>query len=150
MKLDNILIKTGVAKSSMLVREAFKECVRYNVPGLPYLDGQGKLIGRISIRHILKVNCIPDYMVVNVDIMGDSLGCFNIPGHHALKLLDLPIDDYVMDHVVTITPNSPIVKTLALMEKADVTYLFVMDNGQYIGTVTIMGIAQRMLEIKDE
>ncbi|MBT4837896.1 MAG: CBS domain-containing protein [Methylococcales bacterium] len=150
MNLKNILIPSGVARPGMLIKDAFSLCVKHNVPGLPYIDAQGKLAGRVSIRHIFKVNCIPDFMVDHAHLLGDSLGCINISKEHALTVTDLPVDNFVINNVVTITPASPVVKALAVMEKSDVTYIFVMENEQFLGTVTIMGVAKLMLEMKDQ
>ena len=38
MKLEHLAIPTGVMHKGMTVRDFFKEAVRCNVPGLPYVN----------------------------------------------------------------------------------------------------------------
>ena len=149
MNIRNIVVPTGVARAGMTVRECFRFCVQANVPGIPVVDAQDRIVGRFSIRNTLKETCIPDYVVAHAELLGDHVGCLAIPETHARKVLETVIDPFVMpvDTVATVDPDAPVVKVLALMEKYNTAYIFVVDGERYVGTVTVMGIARRMLEL---
>ena len=147
MKLSNIIQKTGVVTDTMTIGEAFAECVRNNVPGIPYVDATGKVIGTFSIRRTLLSSCIPDVMVAYADLLGDDPGCLKIPEQNALKLLSLPANSFIDKHFIAVSSDTAISKTIALMENHKINYLFVIDEGKYLGVITIDGIANRMLEL---
>ncbi len=150
MKINNIVVSTGLARSGMKVRECFRHCVAANVPGIPFVDDQDRIVGRFSVRHTLKESCIPDYVVAHAELLGDHVGCLAIPEEHARKVLDTPVDPFILDldRVATIGPHSPVVKALAIMEKFNTSYVFVVEGERYVGTVTVVAIAARMLALE--
>jgi hypothetical protein len=150
MKLRNIVIPTATLHSGMNVSEGFRECLRCHVPGIPYTDPYGRVTGRFSIRETIRRSCIPDVMVNYADLLDETAGCMQIPEKHARTLLRLPVDPFVDDKITQITSDSTIVKTVALLVKHSSSFLFVIDNDQYIGVVTIEGIGKRMLELERE
>ena len=140
---------TGVARPGMTVREGFRECLQCAVPGIPYVDESGKVVGRFSIRETLRRACIPDVMVRYADLLGDAPGCLTVSAEHAPKLLDLPLLPFVKYEVARITPNCALATAVALMERHTTNYLFVIDHqDHYVGVVTIWAIAARMLELE--
>jgi CBS domain-containing protein len=145
MEISNLIIPTGVARPGMTVAEVFRECVRTDVPGIPFCGADGCIRGKASIRHILKEKCIPDFMVKHSHLLGDQLGRLHIQEEHAREVLALPVDPFVLPQVAEASAASPIAKILAIMEDLDTTYLFVTDGGDYLGVITIMGIARAML-----
>jgi len=149
MELKNVLTPTGVARPGMTVREGFRESLRCAVPGIPYVDDSGKVVGRFSIRETLRRACIPDVMVRYADLLGDAPGCLVVSAKHAPQLLDLPLPPFVKYEVARITPNCALATAVALMERHTTNYLFVIDHqDHYIGVVTIWAIAARMLELE--
>jgi len=149
MKLKNIMTPTGVARPGMTVREGFRETLRCAVPGIPYVDENGKVVGRFSIRETLRRACIPDVMVRYADLLGDTPGCLVVTAEHAPKLLDLPLLPFVKHEVARITPNCALATAVALMERHTTNYLFVIDHqDHYVGVVTVWAIAGRMLELE--
>lgn len=145
MQLTDLVIPTAVATPGMTVAEVFRECVAQQVPGIPFRDPRGRISGKASIRHVLKLNCIPDFMVTHAALLGDSLEGLTIPPEKAGHVLALPIDPFVLPEPAVIGPGSPVSKALAVMERYGTTYLFVMDGDDYLGTVSIMGIAAAVL-----
>ena len=75
MKLKQILIPTRVAKASMMVREVFMECGRANIPALPFCTKSGRIAGRVTLKNILKISCLPDYMIESARILGEEMSC---------------------------------------------------------------------------
>ena len=148
MKLENIVIPTGTTHTGMTVADGFRECLRCHVPAIPHTDADGRVTGRFSIRETLRRACIPDVMVNYADLLGETAGCMQIPEAHAHKLLHLPVDPFVDNRVMQITPGTAVAKAVALLERYSSSYLFVIDNGQYIGMLTTEGIGKRMLEFE--
>jgi CBS domain-containing protein len=147
VKLTNIVIDTRVVTYGSTVAEAFSECVRCNVLGIPFVDGKGRITGRFSIGHTIKLACIPDILIMNADLLGDQLDTLMIPDKQAADVLRLPVDNFILGEVVTIHSSSPCVKAAALMQKHRTTYLFAVDDDGYKGVVNVRGIAKRMLDV---
>jgi CBS domain-containing protein len=150
MSLDPILIVTRVATPGMLVNEVFAECIRANIPGIPFCDAQGRITGRVTLKNILKKSCLPEYMVELARVLGDQLSCMEDMEGKAKQLMHNPIDPYVLEPHVSLSSDSPPVKALALMEQHDTSYIFVVDEGQYKGVITIQGLARMLTRLDEE
>ena len=144
MKLEQILITTMVATSGMTVREVFAECSRANIPALPFCTRTGRIRGRVTLKNILKMSCLPEYVVETARILGDQLSCTDNLEAKARELLDNPVDPYVLEPHLTINSDDSAIKALAIMEQNDTSYLFVVDEGVYRGIVTIQGLARTL------
>jgi CBS domain-containing protein len=142
MKLKQILIPTRVAKASMMVREVFMECGRANIPALPFCTKSGRIAGRVTLKNILKISCLPDYMIESARILGEEMSCMEDVEAKAKRLLDTPVEPYVQEPTLSLSSDAPVIKALALMEQNDTSYLFVVDDGQYQGVVTIQCLAK--------
>lgn len=139
--------ETGIATPGMTVRELFEECAKARVPGIPFRDASGEIVGNASIRNILKNTCIPGFMIENVHILGDQLDALRFPPIQEKKLLEKTIDDFILSDFAQITPASPLPKALACMEAHDTSYCFVIGSDHtYHGVVSIVHAAMRILE----
>ncbi len=147
MQLQNIIISTGIATAGMTIRDVFDECIRCHVPRIPFAEADGTISGCLSIRHVIHRLCIPDYVVEYADLLGDSLGCLKFPEQHARQVMNLPAERFVLRDYGVIDSQAPIARAVAVMEKHDTNYVFVIDDGEYRGIVTVEGIARRMLEV---
>lgn len=145
MKLLDVVIQTKTATSGMTVRDAFKECAERNVPGLPFVDDLGNVAGRVSIRHTLKMTCIPEFMIKAAHLLGDAIDHVALKDDEIESVLDLAVDEFVLEDVTHLSPKTPIVKALSVMEYHNTGYVFLCDNNHYRGIVTRMGIARVML-----
>lgn len=145
MEIIQLVKSTGVARPGMSVREAFRICVDADVPGIPFQDAQGNIRGKVSIRHILKKTCIPDFMVRHAHLLSDQLGHLAISREQREHVLELTVDEFVLEKIATASCSTPFAKALAIMEDMDTTYLFVIQDGVYKGTLSVMGIAQAMI-----
>jgi CBS domain-containing protein len=150
MNLDEILIPTKVAKAGMSVREVFSECIRANIPGIPFCDAQGRISGRVTLKNILKTSCLPEYMVELARVLGDQLSCMDDVQGKAKQLLNNPVDPYVQEPHVSLSSGSSAVKALAMMEQSDTSYIFVLDEGEYKGVVTIQGLARMLAQLDEQ
>jgi len=145
MKLEHLSIATGVMRRGMTLREFFEECVRCNVPGLPYVDEQDRVVGRISIRDVYKHMAIPDHLIRVAHLIGDQTDRLDLPEMQVIETLKLPVETYLLSNIPSVSPRSSIVKALAIMELFNTSYIFLIEDGEYRGLVTRMVIAHRML-----
>ncbi|MBT8089024.1 MAG: hypothetical protein KJO01_02325 [Gammaproteobacteria bacterium] len=147
MNLIEFAVPTAAAFPGMTVRELFTECVKANSAVLPFRAASGKFTGRASIRHILGEVCIPAAMVEHARLLGDTITALQFPPIREKELLDMTIDEFIIKDIPTITPASPMVKALAVMQSFSTSYLFVIDNeDNYHGTLSTVSLARRLLD----
>lgn len=144
MDMKSVMIETDVAHSGMLVRELFQACGQAQVQALPYVDESGHLSGRVTLKNVLRLSCLPEYVVELAPMLNQRMSCVDHAEEKAREMLCCPIEPFVQRAHETITSDAPLIKALALMEKHDTSYIFVVDDGVYRGTVTIQGIAASM------
>ena len=145
MFLDEVIVPTAVATPGMSVAELFRECIDKQVPGIPFRDASGRLVGKASIRHVLKITCIPDFMVQHASLLGDGLESLSVTPEKARELLALKVDDFVLATGACLARRASVAKALAVMERNNTTYLFVADGDDYAGCVSIMGISAAII-----
>ena len=142
---DNI-IPTKVIRPGTLVRDVFADCGRAHVQALPFVDAGGKITGRVTLKNIMKFACLPEHMVVTAPLLGSFMACVDNAQEKIQEVLASRVDPYVRSAQESIGSDAPAIKALAIMEKNDTSYLFVVDDGRYRGVITIQGIAARMSE----
>jgi CBS domain-containing protein len=147
MKLKQILIPTRVATYGMTVREVFMECGKANIPALPFCTKSGRIAGRVTLKNILKLSCLPDYIIESARILGEEMSCMEDIESKAKQLLDTSVDPYMQEPALSLSPEAPVIKALAIMEQNDTSYLFVVDKGQYRGAVTIQCLAKLLTRL---
>lgn len=147
MLVSDTIIPTGVLRPGMQVRDAFAECGRAHVQALPFVDATGRLVGRITLKNVMKLGCLPEHMVDAAPLLGSFLSCVTNSREKVGQLLASEVDPYVQRLHVLIGPDEPAIKALAIMERNDTSYLFVVADGEYQGIITIQGIAERMSRI---
>jgi CBS domain-containing protein len=150
MKLEHLSITTGLMRKGMTMRDFFEEAVRCNVPGLPYANGQDQIIGRISIRDVYKRIAVPDNLLLFADALGDQTDNLDLAEMKVMEMMQMPVEDFLLENMPAVSPRSSIVKALALMELHNSSYVFLIEDGAYIGVVTRMVIAQRMMACVNE
>jgi predicted transcriptional regulator len=147
MLVRDSIILTAVIGPGTPVREVFAECGRVHVQALPFVDRAGKLAGRVTLKNIMKVACLPPHLVETAPLLGSFLSCLDNAQEKISQLLSSPVDPYVREAHELIGSGEPAIKALAVMEKNDTSYLFVVDGGEYQGIVTIQGIAEKMSQM---
>lgn len=145
MSLRDLAIPTALAEPGMLVSDLFRECIRVQMPGIPYRNAQGRIIGKASIRHILKMTCLPDYLIRHSHMLGDSIEHLRLPEIHGQEILARRIDEFILPSLPRVNSSAPLSKALAIMEQEDTTYIFILDGDAYHGAVSIMSLAQGLL-----
>jgi CBS-domain-containing membrane protein len=142
--IEQILVPTMVVEKGMQVRDLFLECSRAQVQALPYRDETGRLAGRITLKNVLRVSCLPEYMVSLAPLLGSQLSCVDSAEAKAREILQNPVEPYVQPLPKTIESSAALIKALAVMEQNDTSYIFVIDEGEYRGVITIQAIAHQM------
>lgn len=113
--------------------EAAEIMVRRNFSGLPVVNDRGKLVGMISEKDIFRA-MFPEYE------------SFSAEPHAYLdrealeeKIKDIrnnPVEMYMSCRVLTVEPETPVLKAGGLMLAHGVHRLPVTENGKLIGIVT--------------
>jgi len=145
--IERILVPTKIIEPGMLVRDLFLECSRAQVQALPYRDEQGRLSGRITLKNVLRVSCLPEYMVELASLLGSQLSCVDSAEAKAREIQRNPVEPYVQSLPNTIESDAALIKALALMEQNDTSYIFVVDDGEYRGVITIQAIIRQMTQL---
>ncbi len=144
MDLQGVLIPTIVIRPGMKVRDVFTECGKLHVHALPYYNDKGVLSGRLTLKNIMKFSCLPEHMIELAHLLGNQMSCIENAEEKAREIICNPIEPYVRKLSETISSKEPLIKALAVMERNETSYIFVVDEGEYKGQVTIQGIAQVM------
>lgn len=149
MLVKDTIIHTAVITAGMLVRDVFAECGKCHVQALPFMDGSGRITGRVTLKNVMKFACLPEYMVEMAPLLGNFLSCVDHAEEKVIEVLCSPVDNYVREASQFISSEAPAIKALAIMEKSDTSYIFVVDEGEYKGIITIQGIAAKMSELAE-
>ena len=150
MKLQRLAVMTKVMRKGIPLRDFFREAVRCNVPGLPFVDDNDRIVGRISVRDVFKKVAVPSSYLRLVDAIGDQTDKLDMSEPRILKALSRPIENYLLENIPSVSPASSLVKALAIMEAYNTHYIFLIEDGKYMGVVTRMVIANRLLDWLDE
>lgn len=149
LEFEGLIRTSGVARAGTTVREVFEECVTHRVLGIPFVNDENEIIGRVSARHILKETCIPDHMVHGAHLLGNLIEGLLIPDEMIDEILEVTVDDLVIPVTTIVDSAAPLVKVLSIMEQQNTPYIFVVDDGEYRGMITRMSCIEVMLKIAD-
>ncbi len=141
---------TGVMHKGMSIRDFFEEAIRSNVPGLPFIDEHNRIVGRVSVRDVFKHIAVPTSYLRLVDAIGDQTDRLDMSEQRILESLALPVETYVLENIPSVSPASSLIKALAIMEAYNTHYIFLIEDGKYMGIVTRMVIANRLLDWLEE
>lgn len=146
MELTDIAVLTAVARPGMGVKDVLAECVDKQVSAVPFCDASGEVTGRITIDRIFRLAGLPPDLVKGAHLLGDAIDHLNLTETNLKQLLGMPVETLVDENPPGLTPQSPVIKALAIMESFDTTCLFLMDQGHYQGSVTRLELARHMLQ----
>ncbi|MGB5258979.1 MAG: CBS domain-containing protein [Gammaproteobacteria bacterium] len=149
MKLKDILITTKTATRDMNVRELVIECTRANIPGLPFTTPSGRISGRVTLKNILKLTYLPDYIIESARFLGDQLFSIEDLEAKTKQMMENPVETYAQEAHLTIPSDATAIKALAMMEQNDTSYIFVVDDDLYLGVVTMQSLARKFLSIDE-
>lgn len=148
MDVESVMIRTEIAHPGMMVREMFQVCGRAGVQALPFAENGGRITGRVTLKNILRLSCLPQYVVDMAPMLNSAMSCVENAEDKAREILCTPVEPYVQGVHQSIVSDAPLIKALALMEAHDTSYIFVVDDGLYRGIITIQRIAASMAELE--
>ncbi|MCP5437441.1 MAG: CBS domain-containing protein [Chromatiaceae bacterium] len=146
MRLMKALIETPVARQGMLIGEALRICVDKDVPGIPFAADSGRIIGRFSVRNVFLHYSIPSDMIKGAHLIGHEAFHLDLSSDHYEEVFRRAIDNTILDDAACLASTAQITKAMALMEKFNSSYLFVIDEGEYRGVVTRLGLTRVLLD----
>jgi predicted transcriptional regulator len=147
MKLMDCLVRTPVLKPEMTIREALEACVTCDVYGLPVAESNGRVVGRFSVRNMFLIASIPEDLIKHAHLICKAVDHLDFKDCMKPEFLARPVSDVMISQVLHLSPDSQVLKALALMEQYHTAYLFVVDEqDNYLGTVTRLGIARHILQ----
>ena len=148
MDIQRVLIPTITIFSGMQVRDVFTECGKLHVHALPFYNENNVLDGKITLKNIMKFSCLPEHMIELAHLLGNQMSCVENAEEKAREVICNPIDPYIRPLGDIISEKEPLIKALAIMERNETSYIFVVDDkGDYKGQITIQGIAKVMSEM---
>ncbi len=147
MDIQSVLIATIIIRPGMYVRDLFTECGRLHVHALPFCDEKGILSGTLTLKNIMKFSCLPEHMIELSHLLGNQMSCVENAEEKAREIICNPVEPYVRKLEETISSKEPLIKALAMMEKNKTSDIFVVDDSDYMGQVTIQGIARAMTKL---
>jgi len=145
MSLLHALVQTRVTRPGMSIGEALNICVESGLPGIPFVNADGQLAGRFSVRHTFLVHSLPSDMVEGAHLIGHKALHLEHSDEHYAELFQRPIDELILEKAACLAPDAQVTKAMAMMEKFNSSYLFLVDNEHYLGVVTRLGLTKALL-----
>lgn len=146
MRLLKGLVETPVAHAGMPVGEALRICVDCGVPGIPFINRAGGIDGRFSVRNVFLLSSLPSDMIKGAHLIGHDALHLDLPCAHYADVFKAPVDRMILKDFAHLASAAHITKAMALMEKFNSSYLFVIDDGHYRGVVTRLGLTRVLLD----
>ncbi len=146
MNLSDVVVPTQVIRAGASFEAALKECVEKGMPGIPFVDEKGRIIGRFSLRHAFRVACVPNRALQGGQLLGDDMDYFRNNPMELDQIMLEPVEGYILEDSILLDTNSRVNKTLQKMEDYNTGYLFLVENGRYLGVITRIGVAKLVLE----
>jgi predicted transcriptional regulator len=103
----------------------------------------------MTVKYVIQKSIIPDYMAEFADVIPPDLDCLKEAEIRLREVFDTDIAPYVQEPHAVVKPDVSLGKALAVMERHDTSYVFVVHEGQYRGTLTIQAIARYEMELDE-
>lgn len=146
MLLERGIIETPVARPGMSIEQALRICVEHGVPGIPFIDASGAVAGRFSVRHVFLLSSIPPDVIQGAHLIGSEARHIDHACEHYIAAFRRPINPTILNDIASLSSDALTVKAMAMMEQYNSSYLFVIDDGRYLGVVTRLGLTRLLLE----
>ncbi len=155
MKVKDAMNKNVITLSpNLTIKEAYETFVKNNISGAPVVDSQGKLLGILTIKDILKVikNRMEDIGIFIYPTPFDFMETLpiEIPEENRStfeSIANIKVGEIMERKVHYINPNADIYEALELLIKKDVSRLPVVDeNKRVVGIVTRSDLLKAIAE----
>ena len=144
MKVRNAMTtKVVTINSQATYAEAAKVLFENNIKGAPIIDDTGQLVGLISDKDLFKV-LFPFGRSYNVN--PEEYLDFEKREEKIDEIRDKPIETIMIKKVLTVDPETPIMKAGGLMLAEGVHRLVVIENNKVIGIISRSDIFGRIIK----
>jgi CBS domain-containing protein len=146
MKVKNVMTrKVIMIKKGMTYEEVVKVFLKKKISGAPVVDEAGKLIGLVSEKDLFRVL----YPFYKSFYECPELYCdFEERENKIEEIKDHLVESFMTKEVMTVTPETPIMSTGALMLARGIHRLPVMENDEIVGLVSREDIYRRIFRKK--
>jgi CBS domain-containing protein len=146
MKLEEIMIRSiKTVRTDDTIRDVAVIICTNHVSGVPVVDDEGKVVGVISEKDIIKA-MYPDYTEFHDDPVRSR--DFEELEERYEALLVRKVEDLMSRNVLSITSDVPILKAASLMILKKIRRLPVIDQGKLVGIVSQGDIHQAIFKKK--
>lgn len=127
------------------LREVAALILKKRVGTLPVVDGEGTLVGTVSVTDIVNM-FLPDFVAVmdEIDFVHDFGDLENTSAEDKQRAKMLHVSD-VMEEPVTLEEDAGLVHALSVMEKHNLRDLIVTRGGKLVGIASQVDIGRAFL-----
>jgi CBS domain-containing protein len=144
MKINEIMIPSvKTVRADQAIRNVAIIICTNHISGIPVVDDEGKVVGVISEKDIIKA-MYPDYTEFHNDPLRSR--DFEETEERYENLLVRKVEDLMSRNVLSITSDAPILKAASLMILKKIRRLPVIDQGKLVGIVSQGDIHQAIFK----
>jgi CBS domain-containing protein len=144
LQARDIMTKDVITVSpETLVSDLAKTLAGKNISGVPVVDADGALVGIVTqsdlVERVQELEMPPAINILDFHVY------LQIPSHlfHKVqKMLGATVADVMSPRPVTVTPDAPMPRIAALMEKQKVHTLPVLEEGKIVGIIGKMDLVR--------
>lgn len=124
------------------LKDVANKLYRYKVSGMPVLDSEGKPVGMISERHLIKA-ALPDFesLIQNLSMSPDTEPFDELLRHED----EIKVKDIMTTRLYTTSEDTPIVEVAALMLFRNIRRIPVVQDGKLIGMILRRDIVSKVI-----
>ena len=122
-------------EADAIVSEAIARLVQNNIGSLPVVDGQGKLLGMLSERELMRHLLATEVLSAGGTAHTPAL---SQPGKKTVR-------DVMTRQVMCVGPEQPVAEVAALMSNKDVERVPVVREGRLVGFLTRGDIVRKLI-----
>jgi CBS domain-containing protein/mannitol/fructose-specific phosphotransferase system IIA component (Ntr-type) len=124
------------------LKDVANKLYRYKVSGMPVVDDEGKPVGMISERHLIKA-ALPDFesLIQNISMSPDTEPFDELLRHED----EIKVKDIMTTRLYTTSEDTPIVEVAALMLFRNIRRIPVVQDGKLIGMILRRDIVSKVI-----
>jgi CBS domain-containing protein len=145
IKLEEIMHPAVSVTPDTSEREVLKVLLENNVPGVPVVDEEGKLVGFVSDRHLL-ASALPEYLKVMADVSFVSEAGDQWVDYFAGSA-ERPVGEVMSKEVSQVELGKSDVVVAHKMVHDGVSSVVVTDGGKVVGIVTRLDLYAAIIDI---
>jgi CBS domain-containing protein len=129
---DIMTERPRVVTADTPLREAAQDMVRSGIGGLPVVDGEGRVIGMLSERELMR-------HLLNAYLHGGTAAA-SPPGANRRRVRDV-----MTRQVLCVSPDQPLAEVASIMTNKDVGRVPVVSGGRLVGLLTRGDIVRKLI-----